>query len=122
MLKLRNSLLNRARSIRTMIASKFCVTARREWAALLLVIVFAASSYGQSTFGSIRGTAQDSSGAALPDTQITLHSIDVNTDRIVKADAAGNYSIENVLAGKYSVLAKRDGFADTTVSGITLAA
>jgi hypothetical protein len=105
-----------------MITSKFCVAARRGWAALLFAAVFAASSYGQSTFGSIRGTAQDSSGAVLPDTQITLHSIDENTDRIVKADAAGDYSIENVLAGRYSVHARCEGFTDTTVSGITLAA
>jgi hypothetical protein len=105
-----------------MITSKFCVAAGRGWAAFLFAVVFAASSYGQSTFGSIRGTAQDSSGAVLPDTQITLHSIDENTDRIVKADAAGDYSLENVLAGRYSVHARCDGFTDTTVSGITLAA
>jgi hypothetical protein len=76
----------------------------------------------QSTFGSIRGTAQDSSGGVLPDTEVRLHSEDQNTDRVVKTDGVGNYSIENVLAGKYSIRAKRDGFADTTISGITLAA
>src|ERR1700732_3270734 len=76
----------------------------------------------QSTFGSIRGTAEDSSGAALPDTQITLHSIDKNTDRVVKTDDAGSYSLENVLAGRYSIRAHRDGFADTSVAAITLAA
>src|SRR5271154_6929637 len=108
--------------MRTMIVSKFCVAAMRGCAAFLFAVIFAASSHAQSTFGSIRGTAQDSSGAVLPDTQITLHSIDENTNRIVKADAAGNYSIENVLAGRYSIHAQRDGFADTTVSGITLAA
>ena len=105
-----------------MIASKFCVTVRRGWAALLFVFIFAASSHAQSTFGSIRGTAQDGSDAVLPDTQITLHSMDENTDRVVKTDAAGNYSFENVLAGRYSIHAQRDGFADTTLSGITLAA
>jgi hypothetical protein len=37
----------------------------------------------------------------LPDTQITLHSLDQNTDRTVQTDGVGNYSIENVLAGRY---------------------
>jgi hypothetical protein len=76
----------------------------------------------QSTFGSIRGTAQDTSGAAIPDTQITLHSIDQNTDRVVKTNATGDYAFENLLAGQYSVRAQHAGFADTEVDGITLTA
>jgi hypothetical protein len=76
----------------------------------------------QSTFGSIRGTVQDSTGAAIPDTQITLHSIDENTDRTVTSDATGSYAFENVLANRYSIRARHDGFAETVVGGITLAA
>jgi Carboxypeptidase regulatory-like domain len=76
----------------------------------------------QSTFGSIRGTVEDSSGAAIPDTQITLHSIDENTDRTVTSDATGSYAFENVLANRYSIRARHDGFAETVVGGITLAA
>src|SRR5580698_133133 len=37
----------------------------------------------QSTFGSIRGLALDNTGAAVPDSQITLHSVDKNIDRVV---------------------------------------
>jgi hypothetical protein len=76
----------------------------------------------QSTFGSIRGNAQDTSGAAIPDTQITLHSNDQNTDRVVKTNATGDYAFENVLAGQYSIRAQHEGFADTKIDGITLAA
>ncbi len=76
----------------------------------------------QSTFGSIRGMVQDSTGAAIPDTQITLHSIDENTDRTVKSDATGSYAFENVLANRYNIRARHDGFAETVVGGITLAA
>jgi hypothetical protein len=76
----------------------------------------------QSTFGSIRGTVQDSSGAAIPETQITLHSIEENTDRTVTSDATGSYAFENVLANSYSIRARHDGFAETVVGGITLAA
>ncbi len=90
---------------------------------LLGMLFMAAPRVGaQSTFGSIRGIAQDASGAEIPDAQITLHSIDVNTDRVVKTDATGSYSLENVLAGKYSLRAQHDGFADTVVANITLAA
>src|SRR5580693_2168106 len=92
--------------------------------AVLFGLLFMSSPHltAQSTFGSIRGTAQDTSGAAIPDTQITLHSIDQNTDRVVKTNATGNYAFENVLAGQYSIRAQHDGFADSEVDGITLAA
>ncbi len=91
---------------------------------VLFGLLFMSSPHltAQSTFGSIRGVAQDTSGAAIPDTQITLHSIDQNTDRVVKTNATGDYAFENVLAGQYSVRAQHDGFADTEVDGITLAA
>jgi hypothetical protein len=100
---------------------------RRRLAGALMVLVgllLVSSPHltAQSTFGSIRGTAQDTSGAAIPDTQITLHSIDQNTDRTVKTSATGDYLFENVLAGQYSLRAQHDGFADTEVDGITLAA
>lgn len=87
-----------------------------------LFLLIAPQLKAQSTFGSVRGVAQDHSGASLPDTQITLHSIDENTDRTVKADSTGSYSFENVLAGKYSLHAQHDGFAETVVNGITVAA
>ena len=92
--------------------------------AVLFGLLFMSSPHltAQSTFGSIRGTAQDTSGAAIPDTQITLHSIDQNTDRVVKTNATGDYAFENLLAGQYSLRAQHDGFADTQVDGITLAA
>jgi hypothetical protein len=91
-------------------------------AASLLLFVFAVTSVAraQSTFGSVRGTVQDSTGAAIPGTQLTLHSTDENTDRTVSADTSGDFVFENVKAGKYSLRAHRDGFADTVVSGISV--
>jgi hypothetical protein len=76
----------------------------------------------QSTFGSVRGSVQDASGAAIPGTQLVLHSVDENSDRTVASDASGDFVFENVKAGKYSLRAHRDGFADTVVSGITVEA
>src|SRR5271154_2566338 len=87
-----------------------------------LVFVTAPTLWAQSTFGSIRGTVQDASGAAIPDAQVTLHSLDENTDRVVNTDASGSYTLENVKAGMYSIHARRTGFADTVIDGIALAA
>ncbi len=86
---------------------------------LLLSVVPAVA---QSTFGSVRGIVQDSSGAVLTDTQITLHSLDENTDRKVQSDTDGNFTFENVKAGHYSLQADIDGFAAKVISGVTVAA
>lgn len=93
------------------------------WALVLALIVLGPTPVrAQSTFGSIRGNVQDPSGAAIPGAQVTLHSIDENTDRSVTSDDTGNYVLENVKAGKYSLNAKRTGFADTVIDNIALTA
>ncbi len=90
------------------------------WLLLVLFLGSAISARAQSTFGSVRGTVQDSTGATIPGTHIILHSVDENTDRAVDSDASGIFVFENVKAGKYSLKAHRDGFADTVVSGISV--
>ena len=90
--------------------------------AVLAMFLCSNRCFGQSTFGSIRGTVQDASGAAIPNAQVTLHSVDENTDRTATSDTAGSYTLENINAGKYKIVAQRSGFADTVIDGITLAA
>jgi hypothetical protein len=90
--------------------------------AILAILLCSGRCFGQSTFGSIRGAVQDASGAAIPDAQVTLHSVDENIDRMVTTDGTGSYVLENVKAGKFSIRAQRTGFADAVLDGITLAA
>jgi hypothetical protein len=77
----------RERSPRSAVAHRF----RTAGIAMAILAILQCSSvcFAQSTFGSIRGTVQDVSGAVIPDAQITLHSVDENTDRTVKTDATG---------------------------------
>jgi Carboxypeptidase regulatory-like domain/TonB dependent receptor len=97
----------------------------RGFSLLLLIVLALAGSrlaMAQSTFGSVRGVAQDDSGAVLPATHITLHSLDENSDRQVKTDADGSFAIENVKPGKYSLRAEISGFAATVMNGIAVEA
>jgi Carboxypeptidase regulatory-like domain len=93
---------------------------------LLLSLCFAAfainPAQAQSTFGSIRGAAQDDSGAVLPDTQLTLHSLDENTDRTVVTGPDGTFTLENVKPGRYSVRAHHEGFSETVMNGVSVEA
>jgi Carboxypeptidase regulatory-like domain len=80
----------------------------------------ASFAHGQSTFGSVRGTVQDATGANIPDTQVVLQSTDENTERKVTSDASGSFLFENVKSGKYSLRAQHAGFADANLTGIAL--
>lgn len=91
-------------------------------ALLAFLLITSPYAVAQSTFGSIRGTVQDAEDAAIPGAQVTLHSVDQNTDRTVTSDRTGNYILENVNAGKYNIRATHSGFADLEMDGITLAA
>jgi hypothetical protein len=50
--------------------------------------------HAQSTFGSVRGATQDPTGAIIPEAQVTLHSVDENTDAMATSDDQGNFSFE----------------------------
>ena len=76
--------------------------------------------FAQSTVGSIRGTVQDSSGAALPGVSITAHSLDENAERTTISGNSGEFVLENLKAGHYDVTAHSDGFADAVVRSATL--
>ena len=88
------------------------------------LLAFACSSmmFGQSTFGTVRGTVQDSTGSVIPGAQVTIHSIDENTDRVSTTNDSGDFSVENLKPGTYRVIVHHDGFADALVSSVTLAA
>lgn len=90
--------------------------------ALLGLMMLAAPARAQSTFGSIRGSVEDASGAAIPGAQVTLHSLDENTDRTAASDEAGNYVLENVKPDNYSLRATHAGFTETVIDNIVLAA
>jgi hypothetical protein len=87
---------------------------------ILLLLLALGTARGQSTAGSIRGVVQDKTGAVVPQSRITLHSNDENTDHIVDADASGAFLLENLKPGKFSVRAQHSGFAETNLTGIVL--
>ncbi len=91
---------------------------------LLLTVLagLTVNSNAQSTFGSIRGSTLDQSGAALPATQLTLRSLDENTTTKAVSDANGNFVFENLKPGHYSVTAAKEGFTTAVVKQMELAA
>jgi len=89
---------------------------------LLAVVLLAAawSARAQSTFGSIRGTVADVSGAVVPGATVTVHSLEQNFDRQTSANSAGEFVIENLQPGHYTITVEHPGFAKAVVNGTQL--
>jgi len=89
-------------------------------ALVLFALLFAGTLHAQSTFGSIRGTAVDSTGAAVPDSAATLRSVDQSTTRTATTDSSGAFVFENLKPGKYTISVAHPGFSTTNLNGIAL--
>jgi hypothetical protein len=76
----------------------------------------------QSTFGTVRGSTLDQSGAALPGVQMTLHSLDENSNVTVPSDDRGNFAFDNLKPGHYTIRATKEGFATSAINQLELAA
>jgi hypothetical protein len=89
-------------------------------ALLFTCLAFLSSAYAQSTFGSIRGTVQDASGAVIAGAEVAVHSLDEDFDRKVTTDTSGSFLVENLKAGHYKLTVHSEGLADAVVNSATL--
>jgi hypothetical protein len=93
---------------------------------LILFVSLACMASGrlgaQSTFGSLRGTAQDSTGAAIPGAAITLAGLDDNSEHKAIAGSDGGFEFENLKPGRYQVLGQATGFSGAKAPQVALEA
>ena len=88
--------------------------------ALFCLAVAPQCAIGQSTFGSLRGLTLDISGSAVPNTQVTLQSLDDNSVREGVSNDDGLFEFENLKPGRYRVTAHKAGFRDASVPEVTV--
>jgi hypothetical protein len=90
-----------------------CMPSRRLWTLLFsaaLVITTSLSLYGQSTYGTVDGSVLDSSGAAIPDAQVTLTNKGTQDKRVQNTGAEGLFQFVNVNSGQYRLDVEKAGF------------
>jgi hypothetical protein len=81
------------------------------------MLVFGLSTAsGQSTFGTILGTVQDPSGAALSGGVVTIRNKGTEARRSTVTDASGNYEALNIEPGNYEITFEATGFQRTVTS------
>ena len=74
----------------------------------------------QVSGATLTGTVTDSTGAILPNVQISIQNQATGEKRSVSADSAGFYSAPNLLPGNYDVTFSAPGFATTVQKGVVL--
>ncbi|NYF78969.1 TonB-dependent receptor [Granulicella arctica] len=88
-----------------------------------LVLIFniaGGRAFGQADQGAITGLVQDSTGAVVPNAQVTLTSTDTGLVLQGQTDSSGNYVFSPVKIGNYKVTVTAPGFSTTTQENITL--
>ena len=86
----------------------------------ILVIALMASRPVQAQFGTgtVNGTVSDATGAAIPNSSLTLTDVETNQTRKVVADQRGHYSVPDLKIGRYRLEASAPGFGTATKEGI----
>lgn len=79
--------------------------------------VQAVSAQGVNT-GSVSGNVTDSSGAVIPNAQVTLISAAQGLTRSVKSNGSGEFIFNAVPVGTYTVKMSAAGFADFQANGV----
>jgi hypothetical protein len=90
--------------------------------ATIILLDLLPEAAAQSTFGSIRGSTQDETGAPMPQVAMVIHNIDENSDLAAISDASGNYLFENLKPGHYRLTAAKEGFANSIADKVELTA
>ena len=90
--------------------------------AIVFLLGFTFTSFGQSTFATITGSAFDPSGASVPGVAVEAREINTGYSYRVETNENGLYTIANIREGTFIVKAAKSGFNDFTVENIVLTA
>ena len=85
----------------------------------LLLLVFAASAFSQTT-ASIQGTVSDQSGAAVAGAKVTVKNTAMGIERTTQTNSTGAYEFPALPPGTYSVQVEMAGFETQLAKNLVL--
>jgi hypothetical protein len=88
--------------------------------ALLSLVVMPFQALAQSGQGVITGRVTDASGAVVPNVTVTITATDTGVSNTTQTNSSGQYTVESLNPGTYSVTATGNGFKKEVVDKITL--
>jgi hypothetical protein len=90
-------------------------------AALVFVLILSSTrSFAQFETASVLGYVHDSSGAAVPNTTVSLVNQGTATSVSVKTNAQGAYEFTDVKVGNYQITAVSEGFETSTTQAFSV--
>lgn len=87
---------------------------------LVMILGVVSSLNAQTTYGTILGNVEDSSGAVVPNANVTVTNLGTNVSSKVKTSAQGNYVVPNLIPGRYQVIVEASGFKRFLTSNLVL--
>ena len=93
-------------------------TIRLLYAVFLLATAGAGLAFSQAVNGTLLGTVLDSTGAVVPNAQVTATETNTGISRTTNTGDAGNYVFANVPPGTYTVSVELTGFKKAVRAGI----
>src|ERR1700691_3907072 len=87
---------------------------------LALVVSASLSLYGQSTYGSITGSVNDTSGAVVTDAKVTLTNLGTGEKRTQSSGSDGLFTFVNLFPGQYRIDVEKQGFKHFVRTQITV--
>src|SRR5580698_8563092 len=88
---------------------------------LLLWLVMGAFPAWAQTGASLSGMVTNQTGAALPDVAVTIKNVHTGATRTIATDGEGHFQASGLPPGRFVIRAAKQGFADETRTGISLA-
>jgi carboxypeptidase family protein len=82
------------------------------------MLLYGSLAFGQVSSGAILGTGSDPSGALIPGIQITVTNLGTNQVRETVTNETGNYRVEPLQPGRYTVSAELPGFKKEVRSNV----
>lgn len=86
--------------------------------AMLFSTLAGSRALAQADQGAITGYIQDTTGAVIPNAQVTLTNVDTALVLSTKTDTSGSYVFSPIKIGRYKLTASAPGFSSTTQENI----
>ncbi len=96
------------------------VTLKSLLLSIVVLCIATASLSGQTFYGSVIGTINDSSGAAMAGAAATLTNTSTSEKHAVETASDGGFRFVNLVPGTYSLTVEKTGFKRATRDGITV--
>src|SRR5438128_10239001 len=93
---------------------------KRLAAALLLLSVFFANSFAQTTNATLGGTVSDASRALIPGVTVTATNTQTGIVSTTITNETGAYNFPSLQTGVYKVTAELAGFQNQTYNDVTI--